>query len=207
MVEIPYQGIGLDGINNFLFNKKKLKVEQQIDFEGEKYSSAWGDPLVVVDPLKNSTSAYDNYVSPDNESLAYFIITYKYFALSVSNYTIRTRTHNNFQHFPVSWSVEGSYNRQEWTMIHSINNSHDLLYVNASKTYESESPKPFSSFRFRMTGLNSGTNFQYRNWYFHVSKIEFFGSFFSTKDPFVKLTCLKNKICYHTLFLITIIQS
>ena len=207
MVEISYQGIGLDGINNFLFNKKKLKVEQHIEYEGEKHSNGWGDPLVVIDPLKNSTSTYDNYVSPNNETLAYFIITYKYFALSVSNYTIRTRTHKDIENFPMSWSVEGSYNHQEWTKIHSTNNLHDLLYVNASKTYESESPKPFSSFRFRMTGLNSGKNGTNRNWVFHVSKIEFFGSFFSTKDPFVKHTCLKNKICYHTLFLITIIQS
>ena len=198
--EIPFQDDPFDGINNFLFNKKKLEIENHVLDEGTKFNNEWGDPIVVIDPLKNSTSKSDNFASEGSESLAYFIIQYKYFALSIKNDTIRTRTHNVNENFPKSWKVEGSYDGNQWDLIHSINDTLHLCYVNASKTYPSQNTNFYSFFRFTMTKENSGGSKTSPNWIFHVSKVEFFGSYVLMKDPFAKITCIQTKTCRSILF-------
>ena len=205
--EVPYKNNAFDGINNYLFNKKKLKLRQQVTAEGEKYDETQADPIVIIDPSNDGTETIDNFASKNNESLAYFTFHYKYFALSVKNYTIRTRTDSPQENFPLSWKVEGSNDGNSWNKIHSTNNTEELRSTGALKTYESEDLNYYSFFRFTMTDLNSGGGWWDQNWIFHVSKVEFFGSFALTKDPFAILTCFQKKLCNNLLFMITIIKS
>ena len=200
---IPYKESPFDGINNYLFNKKRLDIQRHIVDEGIRYSETWGNPIVIVDPLRNSSKEIDNFASVNTELHAYFTIQYTSFILSVSNYTIRTRTDNINEHFPNSWDVEGSNDGQSWNLIHYINNTEQLSYVSASHTYPTIDSNYYSFFRFKMTNITSAKS----SWIFHVSKVEFFGSFAFTKNLFAKITCVKNKTCHSLLFLLMIIKS
>ena len=206
-IEVPYRNSAFDGINNYLFNKKKLKLRQQVIAEGEKFDETRPDPIVIIDPLRNGDGAGDNFASKNDKSLAYFMFHYKNFALSVENYTIRTRTDSPAVNFPLSWKVEASNDGNSWNRIHSKNNTKDLSSLGALRTYESENLHYYSFFRFTMTDLNIGGGGWTNNWIFHISKVEFFGSFALTKDPFAILTCFQKGLCNNLLFLITIIHS
>ena len=206
-MKIPYNDNAFDGINNFLFNKKGLPIEHHVVAEGVKYSEEWGDPIIIVDPLKNSGNTYDNFASYNSESLSYFTIQYKSFLISVNNYTIRTRTHNLNDNFPNSWKVEGSNDGNSWNLIHSISKTNNLSYVNAYKTYPSHDTNYYSFFRFKMTEKTQASATWDPSWVFHVSKVEFFGSLAFTKNPYIKQTCIKYKTSNFLLFITTILKS
>ena len=208
-MEIPFQGNHFDGINNYLFNRKKLDIHKHLICSGFKNAEGgdWGDPIIVFDPLKNSSSKNDNFASESAEERSYIKCQYRYFAILANNYTIRTRTDGLFENYPLSWNVEVSFDGEIWNPIHSIHNTTHLRYNNAYSTYPTNSTKYSSFFRIIMTEKNSGAETYGPNWVLHLSKIEFFGSFVTTLNPFIKLTCFQTKTCNNILFLISIIES
>ena len=113
--------------------------------------------------------------------------------LRVNKHTIRTRT-DAVGNMPKGWALEASYNGEKWLTLHSINNSTDLSIKSASNTYQCNSNGAFSQFRIRMIEKNTGDplNNISPNYIFHISKIEFFGTIFTTKNPFLTIS-LNNK--------------
>ena len=185
-MNISFNGNAFDGINNYIFNKKHLNINQNIIAEGAKFEGLWSEAIVVFDPKKNSTKPSDNWVSPNNITYQPNItVFYKYFSLYVTNYTIRTRTDTNaVVSLPVSWKFEGSYNKIDWYELHSIKNTDDLIKDFRYHTYECKSIGAFQYFRFTMTDKNIN-----ELWHFHVSKIEFFGILYTKQNPFIKQSC------------------
>ena len=200
-MEVPFIGQNFDGINTLLFVKKRFNLLNNVIAEGEKYMYYFGEPILAIDPT-NEGKVYENdWVCPNDESLSKITISYNYFALNLTNYTIRTRMSPDDVNFPLGWKLEGSVDRISWTKLHSISDTNDLRSIGAYHTYECINSGYFSSFRLTMTQLNSNSS-----WLFHMNRVEFFGTIISTKNPFIQHTikCMKE-ISIFNLFVISIL--
>ena len=185
-MEIPFTGDEFDGINTYLFQKKKINMEYNVLAEAETYPG-WGEPIFVIDPSNENRS--NDWVCPNNQYLSNITFSYKFFAFNLTHYTIKTRISNDIKNFPLGWKLEGSVDKYSWIELHSISDTNDLEYVGAYHTYECKNSGYFSNFRLTMTQENSN-----EAWSFHVNRVEFFGSIVTTKNPFNLCTnkCIKR---------------
>ena len=204
-MNVPLKANWYDGINNLLFNKKHYDIKKHLTVKGEKHEDIWGDPIVVFDPLKNTSAPSDNFVTPNNKDKVTFSVFYKFYSLQLTNYTIRTRTEGDIN-LPTGWKLEGSFDEINWQLLHNTTHCQDLLKNSGNHTYECNQNGAFRYFRFTMTELNTGGNGNNPNYHFHVSKVEFFGTLISMANPFIKCTNLRNRNWFSSAFLFVLIK-
>ena len=183
---MTYNGDPFDGINKLLFQKKGFDLSSHLYVEGEKYQSEnWADPIHLFNPGNTN-----NFASVNSKENCYVLVRYKYYLIHLTNYTLRTRNGTNGEeNMPKGWKLEASSDGNHWTLLHSVSKSDHLIHLNSNHTYECNNSGSFDYFKITMTETNTGTKEQMPNYHFHLSRIEFFGTLYSSGNPFLKPTC------------------
>ena len=129
-MEIPYENDSFKGINHFLFSRHNFKLKSEILAWGEYYVN-FTEPIFVFDPNVEKT----NWVSKDPNKSIPLEAEYLHFLIHLTHYTIRARIGSD-DNLPKGWDLHGSFDGENWDLLHTISNSTDLLNQSAYQTYE-----------------------------------------------------------------------
>ena len=187
-----------DGINNYLFNKKRFDIQKNLEVHGEKHVAISVNPIEIFNPLTTSS----NFATVNDQNKAKVPVFYNDFLLNITHYTIRARTGDFIENMPKGWKLEGLLNQKdEWITLHSISNTNEILLGNSYHTYQCTNTGVFSQFKITMTQPSTGENNQGSNYIFHLNKIEFFGMVYTKRNPFIKPTCKSLYITMKYMFI------
>ncbi|OHT05205.1 F5/8 type C domain containing protein [Tritrichomonas foetus] len=101
----------------------------------------------------------------------FIIFDFQKLKISLSSYSLKTYSGNeNYGHLQ-SWSVQGSNDGDNYSLINEQKENHDLNSCSAFKTYSFEKTEPFRYIKILMTGNNhAGSDFMV------LRNVEFFGT-------------------------------
>ena len=152
---------------NKLFNDYiHIYASSSFPNEGNK----WNHPNSIVDYV-NTNLHWASYDLPNSSITVHFLQN----RISISHYTFQNR--EGTDNLPVSWKLEGSNDNETWILLHSKENSNDLLSSGAKRTYKVYVNGLFSFFKLTQTGPNrNGQSI------FHVERVEFYGEFCTFED-------------------------
>ena len=177
-MDVEYKDKPFDGIMQKFYNVSKNSFYSKFKAEGEKYVDAWGDPEAVFDPSKGVTWA-SKHINNAN-----ITISFKKHLLRLSNYTFFPRRDTLSENMPRGWKLEASNDKVNWDLLHNVTDCEDVRYAETYKTYPCEQHGTYKHFRIMQIQENwGGANF------FHVARIEFFGTIYSSLNPFIRQTC------------------
>ena len=162
-------GDHFDGIVQLFTKKARGKINKYITAEGSSYGG-WGPASTVLDYSIKGTDKKDQWVSSEYRNQSYITFTFTV-PVFLTNYTIRARTHPLNESMPKNWVVEESNDKENWINIDTKSNREEFKKHGDVATFECDSPTQFAKYiRLRLTSPTNGNN-----WWFHISRIEFFG--------------------------------
>ena len=174
------------GIVNFFNSVPSHSFTEFIQADGETYTGDnWGPPLNIINySIINDNNASEQWVSPNNENLAYVLLTFQ-FPIYVTNYTLKTRPKPRYDNLPKGWKILCSNDKTTFEEADSQTNQ-DLSEIRF-KTYECKNPMICKYIKVQMTQSTPS------NWHFHLTRLEFFGSIISLYNN--RLICPRKTLC------------
>ena len=124
-----------DGFFSYLYMTNPDNFAQTVIPTGERYTDEWGEPDVIFNPIIDGTSKSQNWASKSDSNASVFVRLVN-FSILLTNYTFKTRTDDNNLIFPRGWELYGSQDSYEWYLLHSIDNTDDLMGTGRFKQYE-----------------------------------------------------------------------
>ena len=194
-IKLPSNNADLNGILYNLYYQNPTNYFSLVSIDGSKVNDdGWSEKEVLINPSITGTSIKDAWCS-FNEPYANISIHFSKHFLTLTNYTLKTRT-TTANDFPTGWILYGSLDNKTWTMIDEKADVKELNQLNLAKTYSVKQIGTYKHFRFIQTS-NSDNRYV-----FGLSKVEFFGKF--TEKYRIHQTCEKrrNEMIKLNLFLV-----
>lgn len=168
---VSYEGNNFEGIFSRLWEETggnpvtngTVSIEETTGRSQSKVS-------FLVDPEKRKQS--DWFCTTDNVGGSSFIFDFKDKRVSLSGYSLKAHPKTwSDRHFIKSWKIEGSNNKETWSLVDEQRNSKVLLANSAEGHWSFQQSPPFRFFRIMLTDrTSSGSNF------FALHAVEFFGN-------------------------------
>jgi hypothetical protein len=191
-MDIYYNGVPFDGIMKKLYNKYKSSFNYLYEADGNTLKG-WSHPLCVLNPPSSCVWASNWEVN------SYIVFSFKKHLIRMTNYTYIVR-YDQSANMPRGWKLEASNDKENWELLHNVTNCSDLDTHNVYKTYSCVSIGAYKYFRIMQTQTNWDGGL-----FFHVAKLEFFGTIYSSSDPFIKHSC-ETKTNVNNIFILFIVS-
>ena len=156
-----------NGFINYFY--KGADVFSFFKAEGEKYASQWGDASTVINYSITCIDTSCQWVSTNDQSKSFILFTFEC-PIFLTHYTLKTRTLGN-ENFPISWTVECSYDGVNWLTADTKTNREELIGNGAYHTFKCDKAFMYAK-KIRIWCKGTTTPSIY---YFHLSRVEFFG--------------------------------
>ena len=168
-----------NGIVNFFNNIPRHSFQEFISASTDAKHPDWGPPSTLIDYSIEGTSEQDQFTT--DKTIPYPNITFQFkYPIYVTNYTLRTRTKEPDEHNPTSWKLDISSDGSNYISIDEEKSVTSLSGLNTSIIFKCDNPSKGKYLRLTMTDKSSSSinNKDERLWWFHLSRVEFFGNIY-----------------------------
>jgi hypothetical protein len=157
----------LDGIVSFLTRKFGGNIHDLGVVEVSASSQNWPRRRVsVIVDFRGTLSCF----ATQDVANSWICINFKTRGIRASHYSIQTRTDSD-SNLPRSWVLEGSDDRENWTIFDTRQANNELTGIGCVKTFSIANPRFVRLIRIRQTGPSSSSNDM-----LILQSLEFFGS-------------------------------